>query len=46
MARIGPDHAKIARALTRVLGRAEFDAAVAALRQLSAALDELPATAS
>ena len=39
----GPGHAVAAKALVRILGRAKLAASLAALRALSAALDELPA---
>jgi len=43
IAKIGPGHATAAKGLVRILGRAKLVEAVAALRALSAALDELPA---
>jgi DNA-binding MarR family transcriptional regulator len=41
MKRIGPDHAKAARALARALGHVEFEAALQSLQRLSSGLDEL-----
>jgi DNA-binding MarR family transcriptional regulator len=41
IAEIGPDHAAFARRLARTAGRAELSATLAALRRLSAVLDEL-----
>jgi DNA-binding MarR family transcriptional regulator len=43
IAKIRPGHATAAKGLVRILGRAKLVEAVAALRALSAALDELPA---